>query len=185
MIHLSSRMIAVSDPSATSHHTSFSSTGWTQHSYWFAPRFMEQNVWNKFESAINGHQGLMKAKAESNIYFKGVKIASSVKQFFEGKANIYIYNGSCLDLKKDTGWLMDYIFTDPPYDASIQYGELSYMWISWLKLNGDYLGDILANEIIRNERQHKDFSVYHSLLSRSFKKCLWFKTGQVSYRDFS
>ena len=171
MVHLSSKMIAVSDPSATSHHTSFSSTGWTQHSYWFAPRFMEQNVWNKFESAINGHQGLMKAKAESNIYFKGVKIASSLKQFFEGKANIYIYNGSCLDLvKKIPAGSMDYIFTDPPYDASIQYGELSYMWISWLKLNGDYLGDILANEIIRNERQHKDFAVYHSLLSRSFQE---------------
>jgi len=23
---------------------------------------------------------------------------------------------------------VDYVFTDPPYDASIQYGELSYLW---------------------------------------------------------
>jgi hypothetical protein len=36
MVHLCSRMIAVSNPSPTSHHTAFSSTGWTQHSYWYA-----------------------------------------------------------------------------------------------------------------------------------------------------
>jgi len=169
-VHLCSRMIAVSDPTPTSHHTAFSSTGWTQHSYWFASRFMEQNVWNKFDSALNGHQGLMKAKAESNGFFKGVKIASSLRQVQEGKADIYIYNGSCLDLmQKMPEGIVDYIFTDPPYDASIQYGELSYMWVSWLKLNGEYLKDILSNEIIRNERQHKDFEVYHSLLSRSFQ----------------
>jgi adenine-specific DNA methylase len=60
--------------------------------------------------------------------------------------------------------------TDPPYDASIQYGELSYMWVSWLKMNNDYLENIVSNEIIRNERQHKDFAVYHSLLSASFQK---------------
>jgi DNA modification methylase len=171
MVHLCSRMIAISNPTPTSHHTSFSSTGWTQHSYWYASRFMEQNVWNKFDSAINGHQGLIKAKAESNSYFKQIKIAPSLKQFLSGKGDVFIYNGSCLDLMpKITPSVADYIFTDPPYDASIQYGELSYMWISWLKLNGEYLKDILSNEIIRNERQHKDFGVYHSLLSRSFQE---------------
>ena len=44
------------------------------------------------------------------------------------------------------------------------------MWVSWLKMNGDYLNDVVANEIVRNERQHKDFTVYHSLLSSSFQK---------------
>ena len=168
MVHLCSRMIAVSNPSATSHHTAFSSTGWTQHSYWYASSFMEQNVWNKFDGAINGHQGLMKAKAESNKYFKDIKIGSSFDQVISGNADIYIHNGSCLDLmKKMPEGAADYIFTDPPYDASIQYGELSYMWVSWLKKNGDYLKDIVSDEIIRNERQHKDFEVYHSLLSSS------------------
>ena len=44
------------------------------------------------------------------------------------------------------------------------------MWVSWLKMNNDYLENIVSNEIIRNERQHKDFAVYHSLLSASFQK---------------
>lgn len=171
MVHLCSCMIAISNPSETSHHTAFSSTGWTQHSYWFAPAFMEQNVWSKFDGAINGHQGLIKAKVESNSYFKEVKIASSFEQILAGKADVFIYNGSCLDLMdKLPEESIDYIFTDPPYDASIQYGELSYMWVSWLKMNGEYLKDVVANEIIRNERQHKDFEVYHALLSSSFQK---------------
>ncbi len=171
MVHLCSKMIAVSNPSETSHHTAFSSTGWTQHSYWFAPSFMEQNVWNKFDGAINGHQGLIKAKTESNSYFKEVKIASSFDQILSSKADVFIYTGSCLDLMdKLPTEAIDYIFTDPPYDASIQYGELSYMWVAWLKMNGEYLKDIVANEIIRNERQQKDFEVYHSLLSSSFQK---------------
>ena len=171
VVHLCSRMIAISNPSPTSHHTAFSSTGWTQHSYWYALNYMEQNVWNKFDSAINGHQGLLKAKVESNKIFKDVKIASSFEQILSGKADVYIYNGSCLDLmEKLPGESVDYIFTDPPYDASIQFGELSYMWVSWLKMNSNYIKKIIANEIIRNEYQHKDFTVYHSLLSSSFQK---------------
>lgn len=168
MTHLCSRMNPISE---AGHFTPFSSA-WTQHSYWYpSGPYMEQNVWNKFDSAINGHQGLLKAKEESNSLFHNIKIASSLKQVLSGKADIYIYNGSCLDMMKDMPEeSVDYIFTDPPYDASIQYGELSYMWASWLKMNGDYLKELVANEIIRNERQHKDFTVYHSLLSASFQK---------------
>jgi hypothetical protein len=64
---------------------------------------------------------------------------------------------------------VDYIFTDPPYDSSIQYGELAYLWVAWLKKDKGYLDYIIANEVIHNEKQHKDFSVYHGLLSRSFR----------------
>jgi DNA modification methylase len=106
-----------------------------------------------------------------NKIFKNVKIASSFKQILSGKADVYIYNGSCFDLmKKLPEESVHYIFTDPPYDASIQFGELSYMWVSWLRMNSNYIKKIIANEIIRNEHQHKDFTVYHSLLSSSFQK---------------
>lgn len=170
MVHLCTKMLPAISPTPGSHQTPFSST-WSQHSYWHAPSHMEQNVWNKFDSSINGHQGLLKAKAESNKFFKDIKIASSFEQVINGKADVYIYRGSCLDLmQKMPEGSIDYIFTDPPYDASIQYGELSYMWVSWLKMNNDYLENIVSNEIIRNERQHKDFAVYHSLLSASFQK---------------
>jgi len=163
MVHLCTKMMPVRPTRP------FSSV-WNEHSYWYAKEFMESNVWNKFNSAINGSQGLIKAKVESNKLFKEIKIASSLKQVLYGTADIYIHTGSCLDLmKKMPEEAVDYIFTDPPYDASIQFGELSYMWVSWLKMNGDYLNDVIASEIVRNERQHKDFTVYHSLLSASFQ----------------
>jgi len=166
MSHLCSRLLAEGSPG----YRPFSGVGWNQQSYWFTPRYMESNVWEKFDSAINGHQGLLNAKAESNKFFNTIKIGSSFGDVLSGKADVFIYNGSCLDLmKKMPDGKVDYIFTDPPYDASIQYGELSYMWVSWLKMNGDYLKGIVADEIIRNERQHKDFEVYHSLLSSSFQ----------------
>ena len=171
MVHLCSRMVAVSNPSPTSHHTAFSSTGWTQHSYWSAPTFMEQNVWSKFDGAINGHQGLLKAKAESNSFFKEVSFAHSLKQFLGGNADVHIHTGSCLDLMdKMPDASIDYIFTDPPYDASVQYGELAYLWVAWLQMDQSYLERLIAKEIIRNEQQHKDFEVYHSLIRQSFQK---------------
>jgi len=47
--------------------------------------------------------------------------------------------------------------------------ELSYMWAAWLKMDTGYIETISAKEVIRNERQHKDFDVYHGLLKNSFE----------------
>jgi len=169
MVHLCTRMNPVRP-------TRPMSSAWTQQSYWFANEFMEQNVWEKFESAIWGKQSLLKAKEESNQYFKDIRFATSFKQVLEGEADIFIYTGSCLDLMQqmekkygDKGCI-DYIFTDPPYDSSIQYGELSYMWVAWMKKDEGYLEKIVGDEIIHNDRQGKDFEVYHSLLKNSFEK---------------
>jgi hypothetical protein len=49
IIHLCTRMMPVGNPAESDHYTYFSSSGSTQHSYRAAPRFMEQNVWDKFE----------------------------------------------------------------------------------------------------------------------------------------
>ncbi len=169
MVHLCSKMVPAISPTPGSHQTSFSST-WSQHSYWYAGRFMEQNVWKLFESAINGHQGLIKAKIESNRYFQNVKFAKDYKEVLDKKADVYIHTGSSLELMENMpSNAIDYVFTDPPYDSSIQYGELAYLWVAWLKKDKGYLDYLIANEVIHNEKQHKDFSVYHGLLSRSFR----------------
>ena len=169
MVHLCSKMVPAISPTPGSHQTSFSST-WSQHSYWYADRFMEQNVWKLIESAINGHQGLIKAKIESNKYFQSVRFANNYKEIFCKKADIYVHTGSSLELMEEMPKsAIDYIFTDPPYSSSIQYGELAYFWIAWLKRDKGYLDYLISNEVIHNEKQHKDFGVYHGLLSRSFR----------------
>jgi hypothetical protein len=130
---------------------------------------MDQNVWNKFESSILGHQGLLKAKVESNRFFKDIKITDRIDLVLRGKADICIQTGSCLDVfEKLPARSIDYLFTDPPYDASIQYGELSYLWVAWLKKDEGYIDKMSSSEIVRNERQHKDFDVYYGLLKQSF-----------------
>jgi DNA modification methylase len=169
MVHLCSKMVPAISPTPGSHQTSFSST-WTQHSYWYADCFMEQNVWKLIESAIGGHQGIIKAKIESNKYFQNVKFANNYKEVFDGKSDIYIHTGSALELMEGMPKnVIDYIFTDPPYDSSIQYGELAYLWVAWLKKDEGYLDYLISDEVIHNEKQHKDFGVYHGLLSRSFR----------------
>jgi 16S rRNA G966 N2-methylase RsmD len=170
MVHLCSKMCPALDSSPTNHQTAFSST-WTQHSYWSTPRSTEQNVWDKYESAVVGHQGLIKAKRESNDLFKEIRFTRKFQDVFLDQADVCIVADDCLALMRKMALhrgYVDYIFTDPPYDASIQYGELAYLWAAWLKMNDGYTGKLETQEIIRNERQGKPFDVYRSLLRNSF-----------------
>ena len=170
MIHLCTKMMPVGNPAPSNHYTFFSSPGWTQHSYWSAAQFMEQNVWDKFEGAVTGHQGIINAKNESNQLFANVKVTDDWRKVLDGDADIAIVTADCVELmKKMPEGCVDYIFTDPPYDASIQYGELSYLWNAWLKEDFRYTETIVGHEIVRNERQKKSFEVYHSLLNNSFQ----------------
>jgi hypothetical protein len=70
-------------------------------------------------------------------------------------------------MKKMPDQCVDYIFTDPPYDASIQYGELSFLWNAWLKKDYLYADRMTVHEIVRNERQKKPFDLYYALLNTS------------------
>lgn len=175
MIHLCTRMMPVCDPAPTNHATPFSSPGWTQHSYWSAPRYMEQPVWTKFESAVAGHQGLVKAKEESQRAIKAPKLADDWRAVVAGNADVAILTADSLQMMdRMPDACVDYIFTDPPYDSSVQYGELSLLWNAWLAgPAGDarYADRIQAHELVRNEKQGKSFDVYHALLSTAFQKC--------------
>jgi 16S rRNA G966 N2-methylase RsmD len=169
MIHLCTRMCPALSPGEGNHQTAFSST-WTQHSYWSASRYLESNVWEKFESSVTGHQGIIKAKNESNELLGDVKVTNDWQKVLDGEADIAVVNDDCVELmKKMPEDCVDYMFTDPPYDASIQYGELSYLWNAWLKADYHYTENIVTHEVIRNERQRKPFDVYNALLNSSFQ----------------
>lgn len=169
MVHLCSRMRATR---REDQGRPFSGPGWTQHSYWFARRFIEVNVWDTFERAVQGRQGLFDAKLESNRYFQDVKLGRRFDDVLQGQADVYIHCGDALDLMNKIadrhGPCVDYIFTDPPYDASVQYGELAYLWVAWLKKDNGYVDLIRTKEVVRNERQGKSFDTYHGLLKRAF-----------------
>ncbi len=169
MIHLCARICPALEPGAGNHQTAFSST-WTQHSYWSARRSLEANVWARFESAVLGHQGLVRAKEESNQALGKVRLTEDWREVLDGRADVALVTGDCLELmRRLPEGCVDYLLTDPPYDASIQYGELSYLWNAWLKEDAHYTRRILRHEVVRNERQRKPFAAYDALLSRSFR----------------
>jgi DNA modification methylase len=50
---------------------------------------------------------------------------------------------------------IDYIFTDPPYGYRIQYGELNFLWESWLNLQGEWR----KKEIIINDSKTRNMTI--------------------------
>ncbi|HOK44451.1 MAG TPA: hypothetical protein PLK67_00870, partial [Bryobacteraceae bacterium] len=46
---------------------------------------------------------------------------------------------------------IDYVFTDPGYVDKVQYGELNFVWESWLGFDGDWLKDEIIVNPFRNK----------------------------------
>ncbi len=158
MSHLASKMTPVRP-------TRPMSSFWAMHRYWIPPIFMESNVWHLFDSAINGKQGIIKGKEDTNNEIKKYKETKEFNYLNEDY-NILIKTQDALELTKTIPEnSIDYVFTDPPYGGAVQYFELSTLWASWLKINLDY-----KDEITINSQQNKDFEYYHKLLRSAFKE---------------
>jgi 16S rRNA G966 N2-methylase RsmD len=175
-VHLASKMCPVAKPSARSHWSELSSTSfWALQSYWVPPIFMESNVWMLFESGVIGKQGILKGKEETNKEIEYYKEAKSLDDL-QDDCNILISTQSALSLKDNPARLqdesVDYVFTDPPYGGSVQYGELSALWLSWLKgeENDPRFTFRFDEEITINDAQKKDFDYYHKMLKASFEQ---------------
>ena len=69
-----------------------------------------------------------------------------------------------LDLPSDS---IDYIFTDPPYADAVQYGELNFVWESWLGDLPDWHGD----EIVVNRWRGKDADDWARGLAQAMGEC--------------
>ena len=166
--HLASKMTPVRP---TRPFSSF----WAMHRYSVLPISMESNVWLLFQSSIKGRQGLLKGKEETNKTIKFFKEAKSSEDL-ANDANILISTQSALNLAdapaKISKEIVDYVFTDPPYGGSIQYGELSALWLSWLKgeKNDPRFEMKFDEEITINDAQKKDFHYYHKMLKASFEQ---------------
>jgi len=166
--HLASKMTPVRP---TRPFSSF----WAMHRYSVLPISMESNVWLLFQSSIKGRQGLLKGKEETNRTIKYYEEAKAFEDL-DNDANILISTQSALNLSSNPARIpkesVDYVFTDPPYGGSIQYGELSALWLSWLKgeKNDPRFEMKFDEEITINDAQKKDFDYYHKMLKASFEQ---------------
>lgn len=163
MVHLASKM---TPDRPTRPYSSF----WALQSFWIPPKNMESNVWSLFESAINGKQGLIVGKEDSNNQIKNFKEA---KDFSEIKSksdfNFLLFNQSSVNLSNIASDSIDYVFTDPPYGGAVQYFELTTLWCGWLNQKGNFNLNY-KDEITINDKQQKDFDFYHKMLKTAFQE---------------
>ncbi len=163
MVHLASKMTPVRP-------TRPFSSSWIQPSYWYCPHNMESNVWELFERAIIGKQGLLKAKRDLNRKIQNIKKVNTFSELETSPNPTYfLINTDITRLTQIPENSVDYVITDPPYGHSIQYGELLYLWGSWLNVVNDY-NETFQDEIIINHRQDKSISEYESLLKLALNK---------------
>ena len=62
---------------------------------------------------------------------------------------------------------VDYIFTDPPYSGTVQYGELNFVWEAWLSLNTKWHDQ----EIIVNETRGKTEGKWAEMMTQAMEEC--------------
>lgn len=147
------------------------STSWIVHRYWIPPLRVELPIWFYFKER---YKHILKGKKESNRISGHYKEAKSFEDL-KNDANVLISTQSSLSLSSPTKIekeSVDYAFTDPPYGGSIQYGELSALWASWLRGKEDDPRFELKfdEEITINDAQKKDFDYYHKMLKASFEQ---------------
>ena len=163
MIHLASKM---TPDRPTRPYSSF----WALQSFWVPPHNMESNVWSLFDSAINGRQGLIVGKEDSNNQISILKEAKNFDELIsKPDSNFLLLNQSSLDLSNIPSNSVDYVFTDPPYGGAVQYFELSTLWCAWLNQKNDFNLNY-KDEITINEKQQKNFDFYHKMLKTAFQE---------------
>jgi DNA modification methylase len=115
------------------------------------PISSEQEPWhhieNKLEKVLSGYASIV----EDNT--------TKVWQ-------VYISTDDARDLTSIPSNSIDYVFTDPPYGYRIQYGELNFIWESWLNLDYTWQSD----EIIINENRHLSELEWASRLQASLSE---------------
>lgn len=62
---------------------------------------------------------------------------------------------------------LDYVFTDPPYVDKIQYGELNFLWESWLGFSNDWR----KNEVIVNHYAKKNLDYWDKAMRLTLNNC--------------
>lgn len=81
--------------------------------------------------------------------------------------DVCISTQSAVSLQGIADCSVDYIFTDPPYGGTIQYGELNFVWEAWLGLNTSWHHD----EIVVNQSRGRSESEWTSMMRLAVSEC--------------
>lgn len=105
--------------------------------------------------------GVLKAIFSKTISAKA-EIASALKSY-----EIIISTESACNIENIPTASVDYIFTDPPYSDSIQFGELNFIWEAWLDFDTRWHDE----EIIVNQVRGKTESDWARMMRQAMNQC--------------
>lgn len=133
-LHLSSKMCV---PRRANAKRPFS-TSWGRSAYICSKRQMEMNPLLLFEGNCLGKQSVQSALKSVKQYLGKVPKSICIDKLKDdiSKNDFDIIYG-IIDINHLTDYIekesIDFILTDPPYGGLVQYIDLSYLWIIWLK----------------------------------------------------
>lgn len=133
--------------------------------YTLTSKLVRYNLGNRGNGILNGTLYISSMTAEANIYkiLEG-KVRDIAKALVVNSKSVV----SGVASATDTGLpheSIDYIFTDPPFGANINYSELNFIWEAWLKVKTQN-----EEEAIINKVQQKELFDYQRLMEKSFKE---------------
>ncbi len=108
---------------------------------------------------------------EANVFVTFERKAATILDHLETTAENYrgrrvVVCNSATDLAYLPDESIDFIFTDPPFGANINYSEMNFLWEAWL---GEFTDP--TNEAIINRVQGKGLAEYENLMACSLSEC--------------
>ena len=108
---------------------------------------------------------------EANVFVTFERKADTILDHLQTTAKEYksqkaIICGTATAIPELPSSSIDFIFTDPPFGANINYSEMNILWESWL---GEFTDPTF--EAVINRYQNKGVAEYGSLMLRSLQEC--------------
>lgn len=171
-LHLCSKMCVPRNEGA---NRSFS-TSWGRSAYICASRKMEMNPLYVFKSSCLGRQSVKSSLKNNKIYLENKKIKLKKVSYSNKDKNInnnFNLKYGIVDINTIDDFLyeksVDFIMTDPPYGGLIQYLDLSYLWLSWLKIyDKNFIPNFEAEITVKKNQIPKD--IYKLRFTNALKK---------------
>lgn len=172
MLHLTTKMNV---PRRASAKRPFS-TSWGRSAYLCSNRQMEMNPVLTFISSCLGKQSVESTSESAKKYFNNKKLKLShvsISNKEKGKMSGFDIKYGTIDINTIDDYIkdksVDFIMTDPPYGGLVQYLDLSYIWLGWLKLSDKkYIPNFDAEITIKKNVINSD--LYKSRFTNGLKK---------------
>src|SRR5699024_4465537 len=132
--------------------------------YSLTSKLVRYNLGNRGNGILNGTMYVPSLVAETNVYkVLSGKVKDIIKALMVSDRNtmVGISSATYSNLEENS---IDYIFTDPPFGANINYSELNFIWEAWLGIKTNNKDEAIVNTI-----QNKELLDYKGLMEESFK----------------